>query len=110
MPIIANILPISRALSRTLRDSLDVYHHVISDTVVRVMKLEKLGLDVWQSTIALLMVVVGAVTFYVIPYSFIFQNIPMFLGVLNAILLGMLLGLCIIAQLLQPYVERVVLW
>jgi predicted lysophospholipase L1 biosynthesis ABC-type transport system permease subunit len=38
MPIIANILPISRALSRTLRDSLDVYHHVISDVTVRVIK------------------------------------------------------------------------
>ena len=37
MPVVANILPIQRALGRTLRDSLDVYHHVASDVSVRVL-------------------------------------------------------------------------
>lgn len=44
----------------------------------------------------------------VIPYAFTFQEIPLFLAILNGILLGMLLGLCIVAQLVQPYLER--LW
>lgn len=43
-----------------------------------------------------------------IPYAFTFQNIPLFLAILNGILLGMLLGLCIVAQLLQPFLEK--LW
>ena len=109
MPLLANIVPISRALSRTLRDSLDVYHHVVSDVTVRIIHLADLGLDLWQTALALLMVVVGFVTFYVVPYAFIFGNIPLFLGILNGILLGMLLGLCIIAQAVQPVLERVIL-
>ena len=39
MALVGNIAPISRALSRTLRDSLDVYHHVVGSVSVRVMKL-----------------------------------------------------------------------
>ena len=109
MPLVANIVPISRALSRTLRDSLDVYHHVVSEVTVRIIKLADLGLDLWQTALAVLMVVIGFVTFYVVPYSFIFVNYPLFLGILNGILLGMLLGLCIIAQAIQPMIERAVL-
>ena len=109
MPLVANIVPISRALSRTLRDSLDVYHHVVSEVTVRVIKLADLGLNLWQTALAVLMVVIGFVTFYVVPYSFIFVNYPLFLGILNGILLGMLLGLCIIAQAIQPMLERAVL-
>ncbi len=110
MPLLANVVPISRALSKTLRDSLDVYHHVVSDVFVRVIRLADLGLDLWQTAIAVLMVLVGFVTYYLVPYSFIYNNIPMFLGLLNAILIGMLIGLCVLAQLIQPFVERVFLW
>ena len=109
MPLLANIVPISRALSRTLRDSLDVYHHVVSDVTVRIIKLADLGLDLWQTALAVLMVVIGFVTFYVVPYASIFGKIPLFLGILNGILLGMLLGLCIIAQAVQPLLERAIL-
>jgi ABC-type antimicrobial peptide transport system permease subunit len=109
MPFVANILPIRRALSRTLRDSLDIYHHVISDVNVRVQKLAELGIDLWQTALALLMLVVGIVVFYVIPYAFIFKEIPVFLGILSAVLLGMLMGLCVLAQLMQPSLERIIL-
>lgn len=44
MPIIANIVPISRALSRTLRDSLDVYHQTVSDVTIKVMRVRQLVL------------------------------------------------------------------
>lgn len=162
MPVVANIAPISRALSHTLRDSLDVYHavsslsglcmrrfdshlivrvivlrQVVSDVTVRVVRLAELGLDLWQTALAvsgvllpslltannphltllpfacpckIMLIVVGFLTFYVIPYAFIFRLLPLALGILNAILLGMLLGLCIISQVLQPYVQRIILW
>jgi hypothetical protein len=35
-------------MSRTLRDALDVYHQVQSETTVRIIKLEKIGLSPWQ--------------------------------------------------------------
>ena len=86
-----------------------MYHHVVSEVTVRIIKLADLGLDLWQTALAVLMVVIGFVTFYVVPYAFIFVNYPLFLGILNGILLGMLLGLCIIAQAIQPVIERGVL-
>lgn len=109
MPLIANIVPIGRALGRTLRDSLDVYHHVVSDVTVKMIKLADYGLDLWQTALAILMCVLGFVTFYVVPYAFIFGNIPLFLGILNGILLGMLFGLCVINQSIQPVLERLIL-
>jgi len=110
IPLVANIAPISRALSRTLRDSLDVYHHVVGDVNVRVQKLANLGLDLWQTCLSVLMVVVGFTTFYLVPYSFTFGKFALFLNILTAVLLGMLCGLCILAQLLQPKFEISILW
>lgn len=61
-----------------------------------------------QTAIAVLMVVIGFVTFYVVPYAFTYQQIPLFLSILTAILLGMLFGLCIIAASVQPHIEKLI--
>ena len=106
IPIISNIFPIKRALSRTLRDSLDVYHHTSQEIEVKVVRLESLGLDPWQISCAILMVVTGFTIYYVVPLSFVFANIPLFLTILNLILLGMLFGASIIAAIFQPILER----
>lgn len=45
MPLAANVGPIMRALSRTLRDALDVYHRVVNEFTVQVIKLEKRGIS-----------------------------------------------------------------
>lgn len=110
MPLISNIVPISRALSGTLRDSLDVYHHVVNEMTVKMIKLSEIGLDMWQTVLALLLIVVGILTFYVVPLGFVFADLQLVFGVLNFILCGMLFGLCIIAQILQPHCERVILF
>lgn len=46
IPLISNILPILRALSKTLRDSLDLYHRTINAILVSVVKLEKMGISI----------------------------------------------------------------
>ena len=109
MPIISNIAPIQRALSRTLRDSLDVYHQTSQQIDVQMVKLETLGLDPWQIACALMMVFVGFLIYYVVPLAFIFLNVSLFLTILNGILLGMLLGATIVATLFQPILERQIL-
>lgn len=45
IPLVSNYLPIRRALSKTLRDSLDLYHRAVNGIVVTVMKLEKMGIS-----------------------------------------------------------------
>jgi len=107
---IANILPLRRALSRTLRDSLDLYHMVISDISVRVVKLADLGLDLWVTALSLLMVVMGFIVYYLVPLAFLLRNFSLFLAILNGILMAMLVGLCMLAMVIQPYLERAVLW
>ena len=50
MPAVANIVPIRRALSSTLRDAIDLYHQTFTDVTVVITRLEKLGLQLWQVT------------------------------------------------------------
>ncbi len=110
MPIVANIGPIRRALSRTLRDSLDVYHNVQEETNVKMVKLKSMGFSPWQIIVAIVMVVMGFLVYYLIPYAFTYNNFALFLGILQVILLSMVLGLCLVATTVQPIMERLVLW
>lgn len=110
IPILANIIPIRRALSRQLRDSLDIAHQSMNDTTVRMIKLAELGLEPWQTMLSVLLIVCGFIVYYVIPYSFIFSNLPLFFLILNVILLGMLFGLCMVASVVQPLLEKIVLF
>ncbi|KAN0044893.1 hypothetical protein ACTA71_006419 [Dictyostelium dimigraforme] len=110
MPIVANIAPIQRALSRTLRDALDVYHQVKNETLVKIEKLEEVGLDVLQTVLALLAVAVGFTVYYLIPLSFTFRNMGLFFGILTGILMGMLFGMSMLAQAVQPLLEKAVIF
>ena len=110
MPLASNIGPIRRALSRSLRDSLDIYHSVQSETTVQMVKLSSMGLSLWQLLIATTLVVAGFLVYYVIPYSFTYENWGLFLGIMNLILLAMVMGLCTIATTLQPALEQALLY
>jgi ABC-type antimicrobial peptide transport system permease subunit len=105
MPAAANIIPIRRALSSSLRDSLDLYHQTINEVVVRVKELSDIGVSPVESVIAIVLVVVGFVTFYVLPQAFASLNFVLFLSLLSAVLVGMLLGLTVIGSMLQPLME-----
>ena len=101
MPFVANIVPISRALSGSLRNALDIYHSAESEVTVTVIALARVGLEPWQVVLSVLMISMGFIVYYLMPYSFIFQDIPLFLFLLTIILIGMLLGLALVAQVLQ---------
>jgi ABC-type antimicrobial peptide transport system permease subunit len=105
VPAISSVGPIRRALRSTLRDSLDVYHSVNQQTNLVVMKLQEMGLAGWQTSLALLMIVVGFMVYYVLPFAFQYKNLPLFFGVLNLLLLAMLAGLSVIAQALQGILQ-----
>lgn len=40
LPLISNILPIQRALSKTLRDSLDVFNRSLNSITIKFIRLE----------------------------------------------------------------------
>jgi len=79
---------VQRALSNTLRDSLDLYHQTFAETQVTFTRLERLGLSPLQTAVSVTLVVLGFAMYYVAPMSFIFGNISMFLSILNYLLIG----------------------
>ncbi len=102
-------MPARRALTATLRDALDPFHQTINAVTVTVKRLEDIGVSVPQTVVAVILVLAGVTTFLLVPLAFITRNFSIFLGVLNAILMGMLLGLAAMAAALAPYAEGSVL-
>lgn len=45
IPVVSNYIPIKRALNKTLRDSLDLYHRTTNEVAIHVIKLEKMGIS-----------------------------------------------------------------
>lgn len=109
MPFAANVGPVRRSLSKTLRDALDLYHQSAAEVVVRMQRLAEVGLSAPQIGLSVVLVVAGFTTFYVIPLSFVFQRFDIFLAILTCILLGMLSGLSLVSQTVQPLCERLAL-
>jgi hypothetical protein len=109
VPLLANIGPVSRALGKTLRDSLSLYQNAISEAQVRILKLAEEGLDVIQMTLGFMLTLTGVATFVLIPSGFVSQNFALVLGVLDCIFMLMILGFIILSTLLQDFFEKCIL-
>ena len=109
IPLISNIMPIQRALFKTLRDALDLYHHIVSDLLVKIQKLEDMGLSMTQTVIAFTLIGCGVLAYYVAPYAIIYQDFRLFFMIMNIICICMIIGLVIIVQIFAPYLESLIL-
>jgi len=106
MPLVALIGPVQTALSKTLRDALDLYHSLSSDTIVQFVSLEKLGISATQTYLSLLGVAFGFIVYYLIPYSFIFFYWGLFFNIFVIILVSMVLGLALLGMIFHPFAQR----
>ncbi len=106
MPVISNILPIQRALSKTLRDGLNLLRHSITDISVQIVKLENMGISLPQLVAAISLVICGFLAYYVVPLALYYQNFAAFSLVMNVIFLAMVLGMILLSTFVIPYVER----
>jgi hypothetical protein len=84
------VLPIRRALTKTIRDALDVYHNVVFDTQVHIQQLAKLGVNVNELLISVVLVVTGFLVYYLIPLTFAYERFDIFFRIMTSILLGLL--------------------
>lgn len=100
IPIISNYFPIKRALNKSLRDSLDMYHRAVNEMSIQVYKLEKMGISFSQFICALTLITAGLVSYYFAPLSFINQDIALFLFIINLIMILMIFGITLLANLL----------
>jgi NADH:ubiquinone oxidoreductase subunit 3 (subunit A) len=105
LPLIANILPIKRALSKNLRESLDMYHRSVNELQVSIKRLEEMGFSLNQMIVALLLVLLGGIVYYLAPLAWVYENYSLFFFVINFILIMMILGLAFVSILLLPYIQ-----
>jgi ABC-type antimicrobial peptide transport system permease subunit len=110
MPLVANIMPIRTALAGSLRESLNIIQHNLTDFKVMRIRLDKIGLSPNQLCLATALIVMGVLTYYVAPIAFLNENLYLFTLILNLVIIFMILGLSFTAQLLLPYFERWVLY
>jgi hypothetical protein len=64
-----------------------------------------MGFSLNQFIVASLLVLMGGVTYYAAPLSFVYENFELFFFVVNFILIMMILGLAFVSILLLPLVE-----
>lgn len=110
LPLLATYSPVKRALGSSLRDALDIYRQAANETHIKAIRLETMGLAMWQIALGTFLVLAGFTTYYLMPLSFIFANYMMFFILLDIILVCMIAGLCMMSNVIQSYAEAGVLF
>ncbi|KAH9593449.1 ABC transporter permease protein domain [Trypanosoma melophagium] len=110
LPLLASWGAVSRACGCSLRDALDVFRRVQSETKVVMIRLEELGVATWQMILGIFLVVSGFMVYYMIPFSFIFEHLSLFFFLLNSVLIVMVVGISFIMYVVEPYAESAALW
>ncbi|KAL7716644.1 ABC3 transporter permease C-terminal domain-containing protein [Entamoeba marina] len=108
VPFFANIMPIKRALSHTLRDALDLYHSATNDVSVSIKRLKDIGMNPTVIMFSLVLVCASFITYYVIPLTFLDLNFSVLFFCFLVILLIFLAGLCLLSQTLQPILQTAI--
>lgn len=93
MPIFTNIFTVKRALSKQIRDSLDIFHTGANDVIIKIIRLEDYGISLFSTSLGLILVVMGVMTYYMAPAAFLFDKMELFFVILNLILIFMIIGM-----------------
>ena len=109
IPLISSYFPIKKCLDDNLRETLSIFNKKIGDIVVSIIKLENMGVSPTTLIAAATLIIIGLLTYYLAPLSFLLNNFSLFLFIMIAILITMLMGLLILAQLLVPYLQKLIL-
>lgn len=109
VPTIATWSPVQSTLGSSLRDALDVYRQAQNESKVMMQKLEEMGLATWQVILGFFLLIAGFLVYYCMPLSFIFENMMLFFVLLELILIIMIVGLCMMLYIVEPYAEAGVL-
>jgi predicted cation transporter len=96
-------------MSKTLRDSLDLYHRVVATMTIQIQKLEKLGISPSQTIIAIMLIVMGLICYYFAPQAFLNDDPQLFLAIINMTLMLLILGLTLILSLIEVPLENLIL-
>ena len=71
--------------------------------------MENLGISINQIILSVTLLLCGFMTYYYVPQAFIMRKLNMFTFLINLLLLLLILGMIMIAQLLVPILENFIL-
>ena len=109
-PLISNILPIRSALSKSLRDGLNILRRTVNPISITVIKLKNVGISFSKLTLALTLISCGLIAYYAIPLSIFSKNYEIFSFLMSLIFMAMIIGMIILSTFITPYIERLVLY
>lgn len=108
IPALSAIIPIQRALAKTLSESLNTARSNLSGTIVII---KGKGMKVIPYIVFGLLCVTFGVTIYVIlPQALLAENAGLILEIFFMILIGLILGLTLFTANLRGFLETLVLY
>jgi ABC-type antimicrobial peptide transport system permease subunit len=110
LPLGATILPIGRAMSTVLVNALTASRSAANQAVSTIQKLSKLDMQPYQVTAALLLIVFGVFTAYLMPMALLNEDMQLFLGLLVTVLMCTLVGLSLLSQSIMPRLHTAMGW
>jgi hypothetical protein len=102
--MLSSIIPILKVLGQNLNDALNFNRSRIKGTFVEIMKKSKANV-VPYIIFGMITFVYGFSIFYTMPLSLLSMKISLLLGIFLFILIGLLVGLTLMAMNLQRFVE-----
>lgn len=110
IPLLASVLPIRAALGANLQDALDTRHSKTIGVKFSISRSEDAGMDgAWLATGAAA-AIIGFAIYYLMPLALLSFDLALLINIFFALLLGMLLGLILLALNLQPLLERAIVF
>lgn len=107
VPIASSIFPIRAALGQNLQDSLDTKHNKTKAVEITLKRGEDVAAAPWtRIMVGAGLSFFGAVIYYILPAGLLGANLALLMNVFLFILIGMLLGLVLVALNLQHMLER----
>ena len=103
IPTLSAIIPIQRALSKSLGEALNTARATLSGTVVVIES--KAGRTAPFVVFGLLAVIVGITIYIVLPQALLAENAGLILEIFFLILVGMILGLALLSANLRGFLE-----
>lgn len=96
-------------MSKKIRDSLDIFHNTVNETIVTIVKLEELGISLFELSLGIGLTVMGVMTYYLAPAAFLFNKLEIFFFIINLILIFMIIGLVFMCFLLFKYIQTAII-
>ena len=109
IPLISSYFPIKKALHENLKEALQIFNKKMSDILVSMIKLEKLGISPSSFLFSSILIVMGFATYYLAPLSYFLMDISIVLFILNMILIMMIIGLVFMSQIFVPRIQKIIL-